>query len=257
MFVNVVDELEHFYPKEYHLLELLATDDYQAFKESVLRGDEAAHLFRYGVVSNLEYPFVTYSVLKEYVAIENARREGRRWRYRLIEPAERPSFIRVRIKDLVEDLRNLERLIKARSRPLLFGPNSFPEAEKLFELKAPTDAQSLGVALSTLQRCFVEAIEIYGESCGEKKYFWTVIKTEYPHLQEALHRIRLYRHNSQHLELMPRVEETLRRFLERDLDENLASSEEKYWALFQRCIDELFQAVQRETAQLESSDKDN
>lgn len=249
---HVVDELERFYPIEYNLLEMLATDDYQGFKDATIGADKAAHLFRYGVVSNPVYPFITYSVLRDYVSIENARREGRPWRVKLIPGTERLNFIRLRLKDISEDLRNLERLIKLNSKPLIFGANSFPEAEKLFTIVPPEDEVGLGSALSVLNKCFVESIENYGQSIHSKKYFWSEIKNEFPCLHEALHRIKVYRHNSHHLELVPGVEVSLRIFLEKDLDDALSSSQEKYWALFQRCLDELFQGIQKETARLES-----
>ena len=248
---HVVDELERFYPNEYALLEMLALGDYQGFKDSTARNEASTHLYRYGVVSNPEFPYVTYDVLREYVALENARREGRAWKMKLIALEEREKFLKTRMRAIVEDLRSLERVIKINKLPTLFGPNSFPEAEKLFDIKPPDSKDSLGSALSTLNRCFIESIERYGSSTGNKKYFWNIIQPNYQDLHDALHRIKVYRHNSHHLELIPSAEESLRHYLQVDLDDALASSDERYWGLFQRCLDELFRGIQREIAKTE------
>lgn len=248
---HVVDELERFYPKEYGLLEQLALGDYQGFKAASPGSQSAAHLFRYGIVSNPEYPFITYAVVRDYVALENARREGRPWRYKLVAEVERTQFLHLRLKDIAEDLRDLERLIKLHNLPLLFGPNSFPEADRLVQISVPHDQDSLGAALSILNRCLVESIERYGNSIGNRNYFWSVIKDQYVDLHQALHRVKVYRHNSHHLELLPGVEEVLRKFLELDLDDAIAGSTERYWWILQRSLDELFQSIQRESSKLE------
>jgi len=247
---HVVDELERFYPIEYGYLEALAVGDYQGFRAAASQSQACAHLFRYGVVSAPEHPYMTYSVVGDYVAKENARREGRPWVTKLVPVNDRKAFVEVRIKEIAEDMRELERAAKIASLPSLFGPNSFPEADRLRDIATPADAQSLGSALSTLNRCFVESIDRYGSSIGNSKYFWTEVKNNYPAVYDALRRIRVYRNNEHHLELLPTVEATLREFLTRDLDDALASSSEKFWALFQRCLDELILAIQRELSRL-------
>ncbi|TLS17961.1 MAG: hypothetical protein FDZ72_11665 [Betaproteobacteria bacterium] len=247
---HVVDELERFYPEEYKSLESLAVGDYQGFQQAALHSKACAHLFRYGVVSAPEHPYVTYSVLGDYVAIENARREGRPWRIRLIEEPDRASFIVLRLREIAEDMRDLERLGKTSGLPLLFGPNSFPEADRLRDVPVVDSAQTLGAALNILNRCFVESIDRYGNSISEPKYFFSILKDKYPSLFDALRRIRVYRNNEHHLELLPGVEATLREYLERDLDEALAISDQKHWAIFQRCLDELILAIQRELSRL-------
>lgn len=245
---HVVDELERFYPQEYRLLEALSVGDVQEFQSAASSGQSCAHLFRYGVVSAPEYPYVTYSVLADYVSRENARREGRPWRMRLIAPEDREAFLAVRLREIAEDMRELERVVKATGQSSLFGPNSFPEADRLRDVVVAKDAQTLGSALNILNRCFVESIDRYGDSILQKKYFFVVIKASYPALFDALHRIRVYRNNQLHLELLPSVEANLKGYLERDLDENLAASDQKYWALLQRCLDELIRAIQVELA---------
>lgn len=248
---HVVDELARFYPDEYRLLESLSIGEYQEFRTAITGNQSGVHLFRYGVVSNPDYPHITYAVVQDFVAIENARREGRSWKYRLVEGHDRVGFLRLRMKDIVEDLRNLEGMIRLAGKPLLFGPNSFPEAERLFDIQPPVNSDSLGSALTILSRCFVESIDIYGKSLGNSMYFWNTVKSSYPSLHEALHRIRVYRNNAQHLELLPAVEKQLRNFLEQDLDDGLATTTEKYWCILQRCLDILFLSIQREISNIE------
>lgn len=250
---HVVDELERFYPEEYKLLESLAVGEYQKFQLAAQHSKACAHLFRYGVVSAPEHPYVTYSVLSDYVALENARREGRPWRIRLIEESDRASFIVLRLREIAEDMRDLERLAKSAGSPPLFGPNSFPEADRLRDISVVDGPQTLGAALSILNRCFVESIDRYGSSISEPKYFFTKLKDNYPSLFDALRRIRVYRNNEHHLELLPGVEATLREYLERDLDEALATSDQKHWAILQRCLDELILAIQRELSKLSAT----
>ncbi len=249
---HVVDELERFYPEEYKFLEALSVGDIQKFQQASAQGQACTHLFRYGVVSAPEYPYVTYSVLATYVASENARREGRPWRMRLTAYEDRATFLAVRLREIAEDMRELERVAKCAKQPSLFGPNSFPEADHLRDAPVVEDLQTLASVLNILNRCFVESIDRYGNSISEGKYFFLKIKASYPSLFDALHRIRVYRNNSHHLELVPGVEASLREYLERDLEDNLASSDQKYWALIQRCLDELIRAIQLELVRLAS-----
>ncbi|MDP9526120.1 ATP-binding protein [Pseudomonas protegens] len=247
---HVVDELERFYPTEYKYLECLAVGEYQKFQQAAKQSQECAHLFRYGVVSAPEHPFITYSVLSDYVAIENARRDGRPWRMRLTPESERAIFLEIRLKAIAEDMRELERLARAKGKDSLFGPNSFPEADRLRDIRVVGDAQTFASALNVLNRCFVESIDRYGNSIGKQKYFFVEIKQSYPVLQHALRRIRVYRNNEHHLELVPGVEATLREFLSLDLDEALSTSDQRFWGLFQRVLDEFILAIQKEISAL-------
>ncbi|HCF7518773.1 TPA: ATP-binding protein [Pseudomonas aeruginosa] len=250
---HVVDELERFYPAEYKYLECLAVGEYQEFQRAAKQSQACAHLFRYGVVSAPDHPYITYSVLSEYVAIENARRDGRPWKMRLTPESEREIFLEIRLKAIAEDMRELERLARTHNMDALFGPNSFPEADHLRDIKVVNNAQTFASALNILNRCFVESIDRYGNSISKTKYFFSEIKNSYPALQQALRRVRVYRNNEHHLELIPGVEATLREFLSLDLDEALAASDQKFWGLFQRVLDELILAIQREISTLSST----
>lgn len=249
---HIVSELEKFYPEEYSLLERLAIGDYIGFVEAGKDPTRIAHLYKYGIVEDPDAPYIPYAVLADYVAAENARREGRQAPYLSVPEGERFEFMQLRIRGIVEDFRTLEGLVRRHDGAVLFGPNSFPEADRLFDISPPDDPNGLAAALTPLQRSFVESVDAYGESIGEKQYFFAKVKTAYPHLHRALLRIRAYRNHAQHLHLKDRVRDTVQRFLEDDLAGELVFSEGVYWRLFQRTLDELFRAIQKEITELRS-----
>lgn len=243
---HIVSELAQFYPDEYELLELLATGRDQEFKQRTRFSPAASHLFKYDILTNPTNPRVTYDVLRGYVAEENARREGRVTRFHIVPQEQRAVFVRSRIRSIIEDMRTLEAGARSASYPALFGPNSFPEADKLLAVEPPNDEATLGLALTPFYRSFVESMDIFGKSSNIKDYFWTVIKTFYPVLQEALLRLRVYRHDVQHIELTQQVQGQLDRFLTADLEGEFTHSPERYWVQFQRCLDEMHRALQHE-----------
>jgi hypothetical protein len=243
---HIVSELAKFYPEEYKLLELLSTGREAEFRELIRYNSAAIHLHKYGIVTNGAIPQITYEVLNDYVAEENARREGRATKFYTIPLGERDVFAQQRIRSIVEDMRTLETSAREAGHPSLFGLNSFPEADKLLNINPPCDEKTLSSALTPLYRSFVESVDNYGTENKIKNYFWGIIKTYYPLLQDALLRIRLYRHQAQHLELKPNVQEQLNHFLSKDLEGDVTHKPERYWIQFQRVLDELHRALQIE-----------
>lgn len=243
---HIVSELAQFYPEEYKLLELLATGREAEYNSLARYNNSALHLYKYGIVSSGAKPRITYEVLNDYVAEENARKEGRITKFYIVPEEQRSVFVQQRIRSIIEDVRTLESIAKESSHPSLFGPNSFPEADRLFNIIPPADEKSLAAALTPLHRSFVEPIENFGKEKGIKNYFWTIVQSTYPMLQEALLRIRMYRNNEQHIELLPAVRTQLNRFLEKDLEGDFTHNDEKHWIQFQRCLDELHRALQYE-----------
>lgn len=247
---HVVSELEKFYPKEYALLELLACGDIPAFRQGARREQGAPHLLQYGIVRSADTPYVEIDVVRDFVAEESARRVGRESPREVVPLSERGQFLKVRLSHICEDVRTLEGLIRANKGPALFGPNSFPMADRLLRIEAPGDAAILGTALTALHLAFVESIDNFGKSHGVNDYFWSVVKKSYPALHDALHRIRIYRHNAQHLSLTEAADAALRRFLERDLPGEMIHHEDRFWIVLQACLDELLTALQREVGTL-------
>lgn len=247
---HVVAELAKFYPEEYALLERLAIGDYQGFVGAARDPRRAVHLFKYGIVVNPEAPYIPLEVVQNYVASENARLEGRATPYLVVREEDRGRFTKLRIKAIIEDMRAFEAAGRHKQCPSLFGPNSFPEADRLLGVKPPHDASSFGAALTPLHRSFVESVDVYGKSKGTKDYFFSVMGAHYPSLYEALLRIRTYRNHSQHLILHKSVDKTLSSYVEKDLEGLVDHRENRYWILFQRTLDELLRSLQREIARL-------
>lgn len=251
---HIVKELEDYYPDEYSLLESLAVNDYWSFLQASRSNVKTVHLFKYGIISNPQSPFITYKVVGEYVAQENARREGRVTKRRVVKKDVRSTFVNIRMKNVIEDMRSLESMIRRDiTLPQLFGANSFPEADRLMSIETPHDANTLSASLTPLDRSFIESIKNYGLSMvpPSKKYFYNEIKTRYPGLQDALQRIHLYRDSAQHLILYPNVARNVSYYRDKDLDNEMVEGDEKAWFFFQVCLDELFAAIQREISKLQ------
>ncbi len=251
---HVISELELFYPNEYKILEYLCIDDYDSYFNELKVGHSIGHLVRYGIINNIssQYPFVTYSVIKDYVASENARKEGRTTKYKICSINNRDQFLKLRIRNIIDDIRNLERLIKQKRLPSLFGSNSFPEADKLINIIPPNNMSDLENCLNTLNKCFVESIENFGIENSNNKYFWNTIVNTYPTLHDALHRIKVYRNNANHLQLNDSNEKKFKEYLNRDIDTTVRYDDtEKAWIILQRTLDELLRSLQIETSKIE------
>lgn len=247
---HVVSELEKFYPAEYALLELLAVGDVTGFTRGAKREDGARHLLQYGVVRRADTPYIEIDVVRDFIAEEYAKRMGQDAPREIVPQEDRSAFLQLRMSHICEDMRTLEGLMRQQEMPALFGPNSFPMADRLFRVSPPTDSASLAASLTPLYLAFVESIDNFGTSKGIKNYFWRVVKEYCPALHTALHRVRVYRHNEQHLTLNPGVDAALAAFLAKDLPGDLIHSEDKYWIVLQTCLDELLTALQREIAML-------
>ena len=86
--------------------------------------------------------------------------------------------------------------------------------------------------------------------CGRATVdFWNEIKTNYPALFGVLHRIRVYRHSSDHLVLNQTVAQKYREFWAEDT-EGIAEESEKYFVVQQRLLEGFLTAIQIEMAGL-------
>jgi hypothetical protein len=100
-----------------------------------------------------------------------------------------------------------------------------------------------------MNQTFVEPMD----NLKGKKFFCDKMRIFYPYLFEAFLRIRLLRHNVDHLRLRESVEAELTKMLEADLfGTRLTTLKEPWFMLQQICLDETFAAIQYERASLES-----
>ena len=101
--------------------------------------------------------------------------------------------------------------------------------------------------MNVCNRCFVESIENYGKGIGKNKYFWCEIKNDYPVLFEVFHRMKVYRHSSDHLQLNPDVAKKYQEYLEEDT-RNIEDKNDQYYVIQQKLLDSFLTAIQIEMA---------
>ena len=153
-----------------------------------------------------------------YVGLDLANREGRRTILRIIPTDVRSSWLLKRSSSILHDFRFLEKLIEKAKAPLLFGVNSFPEADGFASIKVCENDEDFDVFINSCNQYFVESIENYGKSISKSNYYWEDIKQFYPSLWHALHRIKTYRINHMHLKLNPNANTDLIEYLKLDLE---------------------------------------
>lgn len=246
-FKHVVSEIKDFYPDEYEMFELLASGQIQDFLELSTIAEFVHHLYSYGLVEKNEtgIPTIKMPVAARYVAIELAQREGRKSTYKLVEQDKRQGRVHQFCTSIVRDMRLLEKAIAGNRKPSLFGVNSFAEADSFVSINEVKTQKDFDSFINTCNRCFVETIENYGIEIREKDYFWKTIKIEYPVLAKSLQKIKVYRHNADHLFLNLKTIDSLQEFLEEDLPNDIPKNEH-YYCLQQRVLEELLTNIQIE-----------
>lgn len=246
-FKHIVSEIQQFYPDEYEMFELLASGQTSDFLELSTSSDFVKHLYSYGLVAknNANIPYVKMPVAGRYVALELAKKENRTTIFKIVEPQKRKQWVEQRIKSIIRDMRLLETAINSGQHPQLFGNNSFPEAEKFASLTVVTNRMEFENFFNICNRCFVESIENYGKSIGKNNYFWSDIKNQYKSLFETLHRIKVYRHSADHLQLQPQIAQNYQKFWQEDT-EGMSDVNECYFCVQQRLLESFLTNLQIE-----------
>lgn len=249
---HVVSELREFYPDEYFMLELLSSGQMVDFRGLAESETYIRHLTSYGIVgkNNGEF-YSTIPVVTQYVGIELARKDGRALVYKTIELKDRRAWLTRRVEEIVTDIRVLERVIMRNGGIPIFGSTSFPEADRFKEIEVVRTKDQFVSFINICSRCFVESIDLYGASIGNPRYFWGDIKAEYPALHSTLHRIRVYRNESDHLELNQSVNQKYVEFLQEDMEGKTPSQvDDFYFVLQQRILDGLLYNAQVEITRI-------
>lgn len=252
---HIVSELQDFYPDEYDMLEFLSSGRVQDFVELATYPEYVNHLRSYGLISEDQsgMPEIAIPVVGRYVALEEARRNGRKTILRVVPEEERAVWLQRRLEQILADLRELERLAGIAGLTGLYGPNSVPESHRLITQKAVTTRDDFGNFINAYNICLVEGIESYGAHLTKKAYFWKDVRKEYPRLFDALHRIKVYRHKRFHMALDPGVEGSYKEFLRKDLEGRAPSQVEDLWFVLQQCVlDGLHSSLQAEISRLGS-----
>jgi hypothetical protein len=250
---HIVSELQQFYPDEYTMLELLASGQTPDFIEFARYPEFTKHLASYGLLAFDEnkLPKVSIPVVGRYVGLDLASREGRRTIYRVVPTESRNNWMGTRISNILHDFRFLEKLIEKSKSPPLFGINSFPEADSFSNARVCQSEDDFDVFINACNRCFVESVENYGKSIQKATFFWEDVKTTYPNLWFALHRIKIYRINHMHLKLNANANGDLLGYLDQDLEGRSPSQVNDLYFVLQQCVlDGLLTGIQVEINRL-------
>ena len=247
---HVINELEVFYPSEYRMLEHLASGDYDSFRADVRKCHGNHHLFRYGIIGDRENPYIISRPIELYVSDECAIREGRSFSIRIPAKEQRQAFLGMRLAHILEEIRHLEHMAQASKKTAFYGVNSIPEADKLLAIREPTDQASFAAALSQLSRSLIEPIDRNAADKKMANYFWSTFASEFPDLQFALRRCRVYRNYGQHLKLDDRTAREFSTFWSRDFSRDDLPDSDKWWIVTQKCLDELYRSIQREVVRV-------
>lgn len=246
---HVISELFQFYKDEYEMLEMLASKQLVEFADLANYPEFTKHLKSYGLlkINDRNQYSIAIPVVGRYLALDLARREKRKSILRVVPKEGRKEWLEKRIRAISNDFRSLEDAIRASNSTKLFGPNSFPEADYFARINVVDGEQGFENFINVCNRCFVESVETYGKSIGANSYYWNEIKSTYPTLWHALHRIKLYRHHNFHLVLKATVTEEILEYLECDLEGKQSSmSAESYFVLQQCTLDDLLLGIQSE-----------
>jgi hypothetical protein len=250
---HVVSELRQFYLTEYEMLELLSCGQVLDFMELDHQMDVTKHLVAYGLLNKSpgRVPIVAIPVIAKFVAMEQARRSGRRTLFYVTPPSDRDLWIERRKEGVLHDMRLLETTIIAVRKPALYGTASIPEADHFLKMKPVLTSDEFERFINVCNRCLVEGIENFGKGIGKPKYFWNEVKSEYPELHKALMRIKIYRHEKFHIQLTEMASTELVNFLREDLEgKSINSIQDGYFILQQCVMDGLLTAIQIETVAL-------
>ena len=250
-FGHVVSEIKQFYPDEYEMLEILASGQTDDFIELSHTNEFIQHLLAYGLISySNNIPIISLPVAGKYIAIELAKRECRKIPYKLVKDNNRNNWIMHRVDVIIETMRNFEDAIRLAKKPLLYGINSFSEAEKLKFIPVVCDKDTFATFINTLYRCFVESIINYGRSINEPQYFKDQICKNYPILARTLDKIKEYRNEQDHILLTEYHKKRLDEYRSEDL-ETFDSSRDKLFCIQQKLLIELITSIYGETLNLE------
>lgn len=233
------------------MLEILSSGQTDDFIELSAADEFKQHLLAYGLISfKNNIPIISLPVAGKYIAVELAKREGRKNSYKLIKEENRKSWISQRVDIIIETLRDLENSIRASHKAQLYGINSFPEAEKLKNIPEVVDELTFGNFINTFSRCFVESIINYGNSIGDNQYFQKTIAQNYPILYRIFDKIKEYRNEQDHILLTDYHKKKLDEYRKEDL-EAFDTRRNKLYCLQQKIIIELITSIYSETINLE------
>jgi hypothetical protein len=116
------------------------------------------------------------------------------------------------------------------------GGQSVPDVQRLLESPVATTENNFKVFISSIHTSLGESLEKNGKAHGDKYYFWNYFKETFPELQKVLHKIRIYRHSTEHISLEDKPKESYFRFLNEDLNGSIPFLKEHGYHILQTKI---------------------
>lgn len=248
---HVVSELKQFYEVEYQLLEKIARGEIVDFLEFAAEPEFIKHLKGYGLiaVNRSGRPDFKIPIIKRYIAFEAARQRKTGELRSMVLEADRVEWLERRKDGILRDMKQFLRSCQANSRHCLYGVPYLVEADQFASIKISRSWNDFVAFINAVNQTFVEPID----NLNGKKFFYNDMPRLFPYLFEAFSRIRLLRHNADHLRLRQNIEADLMAMLDSDLfGSRLTALREPWFMLQQICLDETFAAIQYERASLES-----
>lgn len=235
---HIVSELRLFYADEYEIMTEIAKGNLADIFEFAVDPTSTAHLNNYGLLhrDSSGRPSMSMPVLERFLQLQEARDHGLQT-ISVVQPRpERDIWLQNRKRQINDNLDELQKTAARLARPSIFGPHSYPESHRFFEVGIVDNETDFSTFINTCNRCFVESIEKYGQSIGKKGYFWDEMKKSYPALSMALRRIKVYRHNRVHIRLGAETSDELGLFMRRDLAGRSPTGVQELWFQLQQCV---------------------
>lgn len=245
---HAISEIKEFYPDDYFMFELLATNqDLEFYSFSKDDPSLVKKLLNYQLIKEVNNNCeINIPVIADRVAHDFKKSNGTELIYPIIMK-NRETWLSQRIGNIAKEFDNLEKFINKKSEDKLFGSNSFPNGVELGNITVSTDKNSFLSFMNVLNKCFVESIEKYGKDISINNYFWENIKTGYPHLWDCLHRIKIYRHEVDHLHLNDTTTNNYLEYLKEDFEgKSFSQITDPYFVLQQRILDRLLLSLLKE-----------
>lgn len=116
------------------------------------------------------------------------------------------------------------------------GGGAIPDVQRLLESPLANTENDFKVFISSIHTSLGESLDKNGKSHGDKNYFWNYFKNTFPDLQKVMHKIRIYRHSTEHIALDEKPKENYFKFLDEDLDGSLPFFKDNGYRILQTKI---------------------
>lgn len=197
---HIASELKLFYPDEYEMLEMLASDSMVDFNELSVDSALTRHLRAYGLVDFTDkyVPSFKIPVIRNYILSEWKKKNNIKTDRYLTPQNRRQVYVRGRLSAITGDIRIAERIFQKQMLPSLYGGFGPAEAELFTSLEPVCDRNEAASFLNQCSKSLIEPIDASGVAQSKKSYFYNEVKNNYGPLWESLNRVRVYRNYLMH-----------------------------------------------------------